>query len=66
MISTVLATLNVKVHVKRRADELLFKGYSDNMIDAINQLPKFLFDFSNMPQMDKFGWFYKVNCLNNF
>lgn len=61
--STGLTSLNVKMHVKKTADELLFKGYEDNMIDLINRLPKFLFSNSGMPDMDKFGWFYKVILL---
>lgn len=62
--STFLTSMGVKFKVKRTVDELLFKGYVDNMIKLVNSLPDFLkrIDANTLPP-DKFGWFYGVIIL---
>ncbi|CAD7080065.1 unnamed protein product [Hermetia illucens] len=45
--------------VTRTVDELLFEGYSDDMIDVAREFPLFGADVPVL--FDKFGWFYTRN-----
>lgn len=50
--------------VTRTVDELLFEGYSDDMIDVAREFPLFGADVPVL--FDKFGWFYTVRNLFQF
>lgn len=64
MASIGLASLSTSIAVEKTAEELLFKGYEDEIINVFNSLPKFLMESDGPPPSDKFGWFY--NVLNFF
>lgn len=55
--------MNQKVHIVKSVGELLFEGYEDKLMNIARSMP-FLAD-SNMPEMDKFGWFYGVSAWGN-
>ncbi|XP_039285237.1 protein croquemort [Nilaparvata lugens] len=57
-LSMALKQTSQKVHVVKTVNELLFKGYSDRLLDIARQMPKF--GGVKVP-FDKFGWFYTRN-----
>ena len=76
-ISDMLATIKASIFVKKTIGELLFDGYADTVMDIQSSFGSdyqedgddFGMDDGDsevvtgdtMP-MDKFGWFYKVQC----
>lgn len=62
LASVGMASLSTKLVLTKTVDQLLFKGYEDELINFKNKLPKFLLDGEDgMPDMDKFGWFNAVS-----
>lgn len=48
-----------ELSITRTVDEMLFTGYSDDMLDMARAMPLFGKDV-DVP-FDKFGWFYTVS-----
>lgn len=59
MVDVGLAMYDQEISVTKSVDELLFTGYSDEMIDVARAVPIFGSDVE-VP-FDKFGWFYTVS-----
>uniref|UniRef100_A0A1B0BTQ7 Scavenger receptor class B n=1 Tax=Glossina palpalis gambiensis TaxID=67801 RepID=A0A1B0BTQ7_9MUSC len=59
MVDVGLNLYQQKMSVKRTVDELLFTGYSDDMLDMARAMPLFGKDVE-VP-FDRFGWFYTRN-----
>lgn len=47
-----------EVFVTRTVSEFLFEGYPDPLLNASHYLPE---GFLDIPDMDRFGWFYGVS-----
>lgn len=62
MVSVVLNMYDQKVHVIKTVDEMLFTGYSDDLIDVAQQMT--MFSDVKVP-FDRFGWFYTVRITIN-
>ncbi|XP_055375789.1 protein peste-like [Condylostylus longicornis] len=58
-ISIGLNAFSQPISVQKTADELLFTGYEDDMIDVAREMPLFGDDVE-VP-FDRFGWFYTRN-----
>lgn len=58
MVDVGLNLYQQKMSVKKTVDELLFTGYSDDMLDMARAMPLFGKDVE-VP-FDRFGWFYTV------
>lgn len=58
-VSIGLGLYSQEIHITKTARELLFEGYSDDMIDIAREMPIFGEDVE-VP-FDKFGWFYPRN-----
>ena len=57
-LNLALLALGSSYFVEISADELLFSGFSDPLLDIANQFPPGIF-----PPYEKFGWFYNVRCF---
>lgn len=68
MVDVGLTMYSQELAITKTVDELLFSGYTDEMIDVARAVPIFGKDVE-VP-FDKFGWFYTVCkytyvCVNN-
>lgn len=60
-VSIGLSVYQQKAHITKTANELLFEGYQDDMIDIARDMPAFLGSESVQVPFDRFGWFYMVH-----
>lgn len=56
-LSFLLSSTSRQVYTRKTVDEMLFAGYSDNLITMGKMMP-----LGDVPTYDRFGWFYMV-CL---
>ncbi|XP_054262104.1 protein croquemort-like isoform X2 [Macrosteles quadrilineatus] len=56
--NTAIVGTKQKIHVVKKVRELLFEGYSDQLISMAKKMPSFA---SVKVPFDKFAWFYKRN-----
>jgi len=56
-LSFLLSSTSRQIYVSKTVDELLFSGYSDNLLTMSKVVP-----VDDIPTYDRFGWFYMV-CL---
>jgi hypothetical protein len=62
-VSISLRGIAPTIHISRRAEDLLFKGYPDTLMKLAKTFP--FFANADIPQWERFGWFYMVNPKMN-
>ncbi|KYN06540.1 PREDICTED: protein croquemort-like [Cyphomyrmex costatus] len=55
-LSFLLSSTNRRYYISKTVDELLFTGYSDNLLTMGKMMP-----IDDVPAFDRFGWFYTRN-----
>lgn len=57
-LSFLLSSTSRQYYNSKTVDELLFTGYSDNLLTMSKAVP-----VDDVPTFDRFGWFYMVRLL---
>lgn len=57
-LSFLLTSTNRRYYNSKTVDELLFSGYTDNLLTMSKVMP-----MDDVPTYDRFGWFYMVRLL---